>query len=235
MMPSGPVEIVYYDHDVANSRLVSGPTVVSTMSGTPGLNYFTSVAPLTGSDGEVKALLSCYVTAGSLSQWTWQGDLDPATAPLPLGQNPPLYYLQSPTEAGGTVFIDATPVGLGLVEYDIAALLGDTVRSSQSDAFDLVAIAPLRLTGPQDVTVFLGGRAFGNATVVPGIVNSLGLDPQSGLFLLGAAVHSRTSGRGILSLMAPPLPPGASIPVQGITFLGDGRACFTSTAAVTAR
>ncbi len=88
--------------------------------------------------------------------------------------------------------------------------------------------------GEGDVVAFTYGRDTDTVVLNANAasLNTLGLDPARGLFVLGFALHANTTGRGVLRLPAPRLEVG-TIPVQAVTTIGGGQAHFTSTAAIT--
>jgi hypothetical protein len=119
-----------------------------------------------------------------------------------------------------------------LREFDVVGMLGDSVGAS-GGTVDLTAFTPSRPAGTPDATIFVLGVSFLAAPVaIPGTGNAFGLDPAPGVVVLGGALHSNATGRGVFSFQMPPLGPG-TIPVQGFTILGAGPYHLTSTAVIT--
>jgi hypothetical protein len=223
--------LAYRRHDVANAALV-GPTVPVTQ--TPGGgNVSHSSWPMTGGDGEAAALIACEAnSAFSASDWNWQGDLDPATPPIPQ-QPTPAPFENNGCEAGGRVYMPRSTSGVyQVMEVNVVGLLGDVVPASGGTA-DLVAFTPIK-TGPSqpDVSIFILSTQFGPPLSVPGFQNLFGLDPLA-LVVLTVVGHDPNTGRAHLAIPVPPLAPG-SIPFQVLTLVNfpSGPFHFTSTISV---
>jgi hypothetical protein len=209
-------KLTWRAHDVATSSL-SGPASVVCVPAGGNQNH--SPWPLRGADGDAEALLGCEADSSfTASDWNWQGDLDAATPALV--QFPTAVPFESNgCEAGGRIYMPQFTTVFVVHEYDVVALLGDTVPGSGGRA-DVTAIAPTRLASPvPDATIVLMGTSFATTPVpVPLTLNLFGLSPTGGFLVLGIGVHDPATGRATVSLQTPQLPP-MQIPLQAMTIL----------------
>jgi hypothetical protein len=222
--------IAWRTHDVVNAMLTGQIFQVTPHTSTTLMH---SPFPMLGADGDAEALLACEAnpTTPGGSEWHWQGDLDPSTAPI-VQQPTANAYENNGCEAGGRIYMPRFVTDYQVLEFDVVGLLGDSVKTTGGSC-ELTAFAPTKTSGTPDVTIFIHSPAFlATPQVIPGIANAFGLDPAPGLLVLGAAAHSNATGRAVLTLPMPPLGVG-TIPVQGLTVLGSGAAHFTSTAVIT--
>lgn len=228
--PSG---IAYVAHNVAGSAVTGSAVVVATPSVTGNICH--SAAPLHGADGDVQGLIACEADATfAASDWNWQSDLNPATPPVTMEPTATLFD-NNGTEAGGRVYMaQSSGANSQIIEWDIAAVLGDTVPAAGGLA-TLTGITAIKAAGQPDATVLVNGFPgyLAGPFAVPGIGNLFGLDT---LFITipGVMVHVPNTGRASIAFNMPAFPSGTDITLQGLTLfsLGTGPSFFTNTFAI---
>jgi hypothetical protein len=222
--------LAYRTHDVTMSMLTGTAVLVT---GTPtGGNIAHSPWPMVGGDGDVEGLIGAQADSTfSFSDWNWQGDLNPTTAPI-TQQATAADFENNGCEAGGRVYMPQnSSAGYRVLESNVVGLLGDSVKTT-GGTLDLTAFSPTKSVGTPDITVMAIGVSFlATPLTIPGIGNTFGLDAAAGIVILGFATHSNTTGRGTLTFPTPPLAAG-TIPVQGVTVIGGGAAHLTSTTVI---
>ena len=216
----------YRRHDVANATLLASPAAVNVALPSVVGNISHSSWPILGGDGEVAALLACEIgfAAPSTSRWGWMGDLTPSTAQVVHGGGTNSYE-NNGCLAGGRVYM-ATGGTLGVVQYDVLGMMGDRVPSSTSGGkVELMAFSPIKGAGATpDLTAFFAAAAYVpvplDLTIFGFPGQFWGLDLTSMLFL-SFVPHDNITGRAVYAFPLPlGLPPGLTLPVQGLTLMG---------------
>jgi hypothetical protein len=207
--------------------VVGAPVVVSRPRGS---SHAHSPFPIHGVDGDVEGLLVCEHITGSTSHWQWAGDLDPATPPIPMFTS--TAWDNNGCLAGGRIYMVRSLTGqTTVIEYDVAALLGDDALCA-GDYGEITVIGPTRPQGSfPDVCYVFAALSYTPAPVPlpPPVVGALGLGAP--LFTLGSCEIDPATGLGAVPFLMPSVAQGA-VALQGLTInLSTGSAfALTSTA-----
>ena len=212
--PAGNASIVYSPLD--QNTLIAGPaTTIVAPSG--AARQANSPTPIVTSAGELIGL--SHHDRDSVDNDHWMSfDLDPAT--------PSVLFIDTTTWinnggfAGGR-FFDAQNTPAPYHAIDVESVWWTGGRAGVGTTMEITANVPGRTSGSPTISFFMISRGFlPTPQPVPGVLNSLGIDP-SFLLLLAIGSHDLSTGRATtgIPIANDPSLRGLTIPAQSLTLI----------------